>query len=76
MKIELEVENKEEFEIALNNSIVALHEFQAEISLMGYTKNEQFSKLIEKYGYDNCIKQLRKRLTILKDIYYQVQNIQ
>ena len=73
MKIELEVEDKEEFINAMNNAIVALNEFQSEIYLMGFTKNRNFSKLVDKYGYDKCVEVLRNRLTILHNVYDQIQ---
>lgn len=75
MKIELEVEDKEEFEKAINNAIIALNNIQSEINLMGFTKNVNFSKLVDKYGYDKCVEILENRLKILHDVYNQIQKI-
>lgn len=73
MKIELEVEDKEELEKAINNAIVALNDIQCEIYLIGETKNINFSKLVDKYGNDKCVEILRNRLTILHNVYDQIQ---
>ena len=74
MKIEIEVKDKEEFINALNNAIVALNEFHCEIYFMVDTKNLNFGKIIDKYGKDKCVEVLRNRLTILHDVYDQIQN--
>ena len=73
MKIELEVEDKEEFINAMNNAIIALNDIQSEINLMGFTKNVKFSKLVDKYGYDKCVEILENRLNMLHDAYNQIQ---
>ena len=75
MKLTIEVEDKEEFISALNNAIITFNNLACTV-LLGLEVPEAFNKmLMDKVGPDpdDQYAFLNKRVNILKDVYYQLE---
>ena len=76
-KIEIEIENKEDFAVAINNAIVALNEIRRKFFFGGIDLSREWLKWCDKnYNGDTskCEEILIKRLELLNNIYYQIEN--
>ena len=73
-EVVIQVEDKEEFLDALNNSIVALNEVKNKFFLGAINLNNQWETWLQKHNnnIDECVELLTRRLEILNDVYNQI----
>ena len=71
MKVEFEIEDKEQLKDALNNAIIAYNQFYCQIFFC-CEYPAVFEPLVEKYEHEELLEILQARLNTLHNLYNQL----